>query len=230
MSSRFVAAGGTDVEPPPENDDWAKARKQVDDSKKLKVDASGTQEGGKSLYEHLQAQKVAKQEAFEEAARVRNQFRPLDDSEVEFLESVEQSQRAQAATVRKETAEQLDVFRKERAAAEQLAREDALKQAEQPAQTKNDQDTWATTKKRRRAHGDDNKDEVMKLRRISATGNGPKRLVEQIDAARISPKKSPTETSKAVVSDVKPVPAPEKATSTAKPASTLVDYGSDSDS
>lgn len=57
MSSRFVAAGGTDVEPPPENDDWAKARKQVDDSKKLKVDASGTQEGGKSLYEHLQAQK-----------------------------------------------------------------------------------------------------------------------------------------------------------------------------
>jgi len=57
MSSRFVAAGGADIEPPPENNDWAKAKKQVEESKKPKVDISGTQEGGKSLYEHLQAQK-----------------------------------------------------------------------------------------------------------------------------------------------------------------------------
>jgi len=33
------------------------AKKQVEESKKPKVDISGTQEGGKSLYEHLQAQK-----------------------------------------------------------------------------------------------------------------------------------------------------------------------------
>lgn len=57
MSSRFVTAGGAEVESPVENDDWARARKQVEERKKPQTDSVGTQEGGKSLYEHLQAQK-----------------------------------------------------------------------------------------------------------------------------------------------------------------------------
>lgn len=64
MASRFVSAGGDEVKPPEglsqaSDDAWSKARKQVEESKKSKDEgpALGTQEGGKSLYEHLQAQK-----------------------------------------------------------------------------------------------------------------------------------------------------------------------------
>ncbi len=56
---------------------------------------------------------VAKQEAFEESIRLKNQFRSLDEDEVEFLDSVLESTRAKEAAVKKETTEQLDLFRKQ---------------------------------------------------------------------------------------------------------------------
>lgn len=61
---------------------------------------------------------VAKQEAFEEKARLKNQFRALDEDEVDFLDSVLESTRAQEAAVKKDTADQLEVFRKQREEAE----------------------------------------------------------------------------------------------------------------
>jgi len=56
MSGRFVSAGG---EPVPEvsNDAWAKAKQDVEAQRKPKQLKEGTQEGGKSLYEVLQANK-----------------------------------------------------------------------------------------------------------------------------------------------------------------------------
>ncbi|EGO59663.1 hypothetical protein NEUTE1DRAFT_33905, partial [Neurospora tetrasperma FGSC 2508] len=47
----------------------------------------------KSLYEVLQANKAAKQAAFEEANKIKNQFRALDDDEIEFLEGVAERKR-----------------------------------------------------------------------------------------------------------------------------------------
>lgn len=61
---------------------------------------------------------MAKQEAFEEKMRLKNQFRALDEDEVEFLDSVLESTRAQEAAVKKDTADQLEVFRKQREEAE----------------------------------------------------------------------------------------------------------------
>lgn len=64
MSSRFVSAGGAEVKAPEglsstTDDAWAKAREQVEKAKQPAKNepAPGTQEGGKSLYEHLQDQK-----------------------------------------------------------------------------------------------------------------------------------------------------------------------------
>jgi len=64
MSSRFVSAGGAEVNAPEGlsstgDDAWAKAREQVERAKQpaKHEPAPGTQEGGKSLYEHLQDQK-----------------------------------------------------------------------------------------------------------------------------------------------------------------------------
>lgn len=62
MSSNFVSAGGEESKPREglsayNEDAWTKARQKIEELKKPKSDAPGTQEGGKSLYEHLQAQK-----------------------------------------------------------------------------------------------------------------------------------------------------------------------------
>lgn len=56
---------------------------------------------------------AAKQEAFEESIRLKNQFRSLDDDEIEFLDSVLESTRTKEAEIKKETTEQLDVFRRQ---------------------------------------------------------------------------------------------------------------------
>lgn len=63
---------------------------------------------------------MAKQEAFEEKIRLKNQFRALDEDEVDFLDSVLESTRAQEEAVRKDTADQLEVFRKQREEAEKV--------------------------------------------------------------------------------------------------------------
>ena len=70
---------------------------------------------------------AAKQEAFEESIRLKNQFRNLDEDEIEFLDSVLESTRAKEEAVKKETGEQLDVFRK---AQEEADRQALLKEEE----------------------------------------------------------------------------------------------------
>lgn len=56
---------------------------------------------------------AAKQEAFEESIKLKNQFRNLDEDEAEFLDSVLESTRAKEDAVKKETTEQLDLFRRQ---------------------------------------------------------------------------------------------------------------------
>ncbi|KAK0619983.1 NEFA-interacting nuclear protein NIP30, partial [Immersiella caudata] len=88
MSSRFVSAGAIDAAtgkstqppaPPPSSSSAS--------SKKSKEWLE------KSLYEVLQANKAAKQSAFEEANKIKNQFRALDDDEIDFLEGVREKKR-----------------------------------------------------------------------------------------------------------------------------------------
>ncbi|KAI7287476.1 hypothetical protein KC345_g595 [Hortaea werneckii] len=137
MSSGFVAAGsgddgsahnpGSNTTTSSQQDSaWAEAQRKIDATRQHSSLAGskprlGEQEGGKSLYETLQANKAAKQEAFDEATRFRNQFRSLDEDEVEFLDSVLESTRTQEAEVKKETREQLDAFRKLQEDAEKKA-------------------------------------------------------------------------------------------------------------
>ena len=64
---------------------------------------------------------AAKQEAFEESIRSRNQFRSLDEDEVDFLDSVLESTRAKEAEVKKQTTEQLEAFRRQQEEAEKTA-------------------------------------------------------------------------------------------------------------
>ncbi|KAJ9627621.1 hypothetical protein H2203_002833 [Taxawa tesnikishii (nom. ined.)] len=118
--SRFVS-GGTIDQPFERDEAWLKAQEEVE-VKRRQREEEGRQEGAKSLYETLQANKAAKQEAFEESIRLKNQFRSLDDDEVEFLDSVLESTRAKENAVKKETAEQLGLFRKQQEEVEAAAR------------------------------------------------------------------------------------------------------------
>ena len=57
---------------------------------------------------------VAKQEAFEEKIRLKNQFRTLDEDEVEFLDSLLESTRAEEENIKEQTAKHLELFRRQR--------------------------------------------------------------------------------------------------------------------
>jgi hypothetical protein len=56
---------------------------------------------------------------------LKNQYRALDDDEAEFLESVLEETRKKEQQVKKETAEQLEAFRRQREEAERKALEEA---------------------------------------------------------------------------------------------------------
>ncbi|KAI1126272.1 N-terminal domain of NEFA-interacting nuclear protein NIP30-domain-containing protein [Nemania abortiva] len=105
----------------PTNVEWETVQRDLEEERRKRADARKTAvEGGaggeRSLYEVLQANKAAKQAAFEEQNRIRNQFRALDDDEIEFLHGVTDEKRAEEERVRRETEEGLASFRKARQA------------------------------------------------------------------------------------------------------------------
>ncbi|KAI1086950.1 hypothetical protein F5B19DRAFT_477287, partial [Rostrohypoxylon terebratum] len=141
MTSRFVSGGtiaGTDqTEPAPKQPsplattakqeaaqwgeekkvtEWEAVQRDLEAERRRREEARRAQvEGGaggeRSLYDVLQANKAAKQAAFEEQNRIRNQFRALDDDEIEFLDDVQEKRREEEERVKRETEERLARFR-----------------------------------------------------------------------------------------------------------------------
>ncbi|KAI5370827.1 Putative PSME3-interacting protein [Septoria linicola] len=170
--SRFVAAGA-DGEPTEQDEKWLAAQKAIEATRSKPRVELGSQEGGKSLYETLQANKEKKQAAYEESLRIGNQFQSLDEDDVEFLDSVLESTRAQEAAVKRDTKEQLDAFRQQ-----QL---DAERKNASPTATQNtsEQTTWAVGRKRKKDHkalGG------VKLRKSSSTAADKEAAVSSIAA------------------------------------------------
>ena len=89
---------------------------------------------------------AAKQEAFEEANRLKNQFRALDDDEIEFLDELRGREREDEARVKKETAEGLDAFRKHREEMEKKKREE---EAQHDIVEEVQEDEWKVGRKRK---------------------------------------------------------------------------------
>ncbi|KAG6024407.1 hypothetical protein E4U40_003293 [Claviceps sp. LM458 group G5] len=101
----FLAAGkDTSIE-------WAAVQKELEEARRTKAVAVRGEE--RSLYDVLQANKAAKQAAFEEQTKIRNQFRPLDEDEIEFLDEVKAAKRMEEERVRRETEEGLRAFREQ---------------------------------------------------------------------------------------------------------------------
>lgn len=101
--------------------------------------------------------------------RLKNQFRALDEDEVDFLDSVLESTRAQEAAVKKDTADQLEVFRKQREEAEK-----ALLGPTSSDVTPAEEEEWTIPARKRRR--DKGKDLLLpgKKRKESAAENSEK--------------------------------------------------------
>ncbi|KAL2430814.1 hypothetical protein ABEF95_013627 [Exophiala dermatitidis] len=194
--SRFVSAG-TDAESKVPDEAWLKAQQEVEAQRKPKPSEPGQQEGGKSLYEVLQQNKAAKQEAFEESIRLKNQFRPLDEDEIEFLDSVLEADRAKENAVKQETAEQLEAFRKQRALAEQALLDQQAREAAENVDTTVGKNVWTTQKKKRRRDKDGESAENMnpKARKLSSSTDDRKPASAEKPPTATSTRPSPPEPS-----------------------------------
>lgn len=113
---------------------------------------------------------AAKQEAFEESIRLKNQFRTLDEDEVEFLDSILESTRAKEEALRKETSEKLELFHRQREEAEKALLDVENGNTAEPAGPADESDNWAiSTRKRRRVKEKDGGRLGLKRRRSSTT-------------------------------------------------------------
>lgn len=104
---------------------------------------------------------AAKQADFEEQAKLKNQFRALDDDEIDFLDTVASREKAKEDAVRKETAEELEAFRKQQQDAEKAPPAEVANTSDAPAA-----DTWKAKKRRR-------KDADLPVSKVRKTSDQP---------------------------------------------------------
>lgn len=252
MSSRFVSGGTTDTKTgeivPADpatsaapatgsgkrSEEWAAVQAQVEEDRRRRQQQreEAASRGGeeKSLYEVLQANKAAKQAAFEEASKLKNQFRALDDDEVEFLDGVRERRRAEEERLRRETEEGLKGFR------ELQSKVSAPGEVEGPeGEGAVEGGGWSVGRKRKRRK--DESEGVLKgLKRRSSAA-----AAEGVEDGKAEEKgkdgaageadiqKGSTAVAKGA-QDTQKSEAKPAAPATAKPKAVLVDYGSDDDS
>jgi hypothetical protein len=98
-----------------------------------------------------------------QSIRLKNQFRPLNEDEIAFLDAVGESTRAKETQLRQETSRQLDAFRRQQAEAEKAAAQNVA--IGSPAEG---EESWVTRKRKK----SDQKGGVLgkiKLRKVSST-------------------------------------------------------------
>ena len=114
---------------------------------------------------------AAKEEAFQESIKLKNQFRNLDEDEVEFLDSVLESTRAKEQAVKRETSEQLDLFRRQQEEAERAALDEGGS-ASNTAASPTDPTTetqWALNARKRKRAKEEKGLKGVKIRKASLT-------------------------------------------------------------
>lgn len=120
---------------------------------------------------------AAKEEAFQESIKLKNQFRNLDEDEVEFLDSVLESTRKKEEEVKKETSEQLDLFRRQQEEKDKELLEGGEEiegKAGSPTAGES-QSQWAVNARKRKRTKEIDRAGLkgLKLRKSSSTGEAP---------------------------------------------------------
>lgn len=119
---------------------------------------------------------------------MKNQFRNLDEDEIEFLDSVLESTRAKEEAVKKETTEQLDVFRRQQEEVDKaLLSEAAGTNDASPLGLASSDSQWAINARKRKRVKEKEGLKGVKLRKMSSTSETPAKPVEPDRAPPISP-------------------------------------------
>lgn len=133
---------------------------------------------------------AAKQEAFEESIRLKNQFRSLDEDEIEFLDSVLESTRTKEAAVKKETIEQLDLFRRQQEEADKAWLAEAVDGNGTNAvagSSPTEEEQWTVNGKKRKRAKDKQVLKGVKLRKTSSTSDKPAEPIPKTMSPMITP-------------------------------------------
>lgn len=149
---------------------------------------------------------AAKQAEFEEQSKIRNQFRALDDDEIEFLDEIRANKRAEEERVKRETEEGLKAFRE---------RQKGDTAQDEPADAQEGGESWEIGRKRKRNKEKDAKGFRRKVGSREETDKKDGKPVEDISRK--------VEEDKPQVATQPAVKPPEKK------GLALVSYGSDSE-
>lgn len=145
-----------------------------------------------------------------QSIRLKNQFRSLDDDEVEFLDSVLESTRAKEAAVRKETSEQLELFRRQQEEAEKAALREGTSGSPLA-----EEEQWHTGGRKRKKANDKGPLKGVKLRKASSAAEKPDIAMASVatSAAVVSKPETARNGSSAASPTAAPVEAPVPAIS-----------------
>ncbi|KAI0882893.1 uncharacterized protein GGS22DRAFT_42151 [Annulohypoxylon maeteangense] len=233
----------SEKEPEKKNIEWEAVQRDLDADRKRREEARRAQvEGGaggeRSLFDVLQANKAAKQAAFEEQNRIRNQFRALDDDEIEFLEGVQDERREEEERIKRETEERLARFRKaQKKSASGPTDDDDDDVGEGVVKSGGNEDggvsvddpvSWGAAGKKRKR----DKESKSIVKGVKKRASVYEKSVEVPSAAVAAVEKKPVtdfEPKSSTTADKTKPPAPKAAPVITKPSLGLVDYGSDDD-
>ncbi|KAH7329992.1 N-terminal domain of NEFA-interacting nuclear protein NIP30-domain-containing protein [Rhexocercosporidium sp. MPI-PUGE-AT-0058] len=228
MSSGFISGGTTDA-PLERSDEWLAAQKEIE-ANALRRAEQARQTDGKSLYETLEANKAAKQEAFEEANKLKNQFRGVDEDEAEWLDSVLESTRAEEDRVRKETAEGLALFRQQQELADKKARAGSDAAAtEEGSPIVAEEESWVAGGRKRKRTKEKEGLKGVKLRRASTSTEAGRLAEPSSNHPKTEPQESQPQSQTKPPNPKPSISDNKKPSEPPKPASGLVNYGSDED-
>ena len=175
---------------------------------------------------------AAKQEAFEEANRLKNQFRGVDEDEAEWLDSVLESTRAEEDRVKKETAEGLALFRQQQEEADKKARTGSDAAATVEGSPVAEEESWVAGGRKRKRTKEKEGLKGVKIRRASTSTEATKPPESDLQPPKEkvdTPKpKIPSQTTEKSP-DLKPASDTKKPSNPPKATSGLVSYGSDED-
>jgi len=166
---------------------------------------------------------------------LKNQFRALDEDEIDFLDSVMESTRAEEDRVRRETKEGLALFRQQQEEADKKARLEGKGAAgvvvEEGSPTAGaEEESWVAGGRKRKRAKDKEVIKGVKIRR-SSTADEKTKAVQS--TSPVKPEVPARVESSAPLSTAKKAPAPTVTATVKKPPPTskpsLVAYGSDSE-
>ena len=110
---------------------------------------------------------------------MKNQFRNLDEDEIEFLDSVLESTRAKEEAVKKETTERLDVFRRQQEEADKALLSEAAGTSDViPLGLASSESQWAINASKRKRTKEKEGLKGVKLRKLSSTSETPAKPIE----------------------------------------------------